>query len=59
MKEFNVELDNLFDIAHVDALKTMANKEDEAFLMAQREPGQCGRMGGTDLPLAHQEAMRF
>ena len=37
-KAFTTSLDNLFDIAHADALET-ANAEDQAFLKAQREPG--------------------
>lgn len=36
----------------------MTNQEDEEFLLAQREPGRRGKMGGVDSVLAAQEARR-
>ena len=57
-KEFEVLLDNLFDVAHGNALTVMTNQEDKEFLLAQREPGRRGRMGGVDSVLAAQEARR-
>ena len=57
-KEFEVILDNLFDVAHGNALTVMTNQEDKEFLLAQREPGRRGRMGGVDSVLAAQEARR-
>ena len=47
-KDFEVLLDNLFDVAHGNALTMMTNQEDKQFLLAQREPGRRGRMGGVD-----------
>ena len=57
-KDFEVLLDNLFDVAHGNALTMMTNQEDKEFLLAQREPGRRGRMGGVDSVLAAQEARR-
>ncbi|KAG0718302.1 hypothetical protein GWK47_052682 [Chionoecetes opilio] len=54
-KDFEVLLDNLFDVAHGNALTMMTNQEDKEFLLAQREPGRRGRMGGVDSVLAAQE----
>ncbi|KAG0721577.1 hypothetical protein GWK47_046200 [Chionoecetes opilio] len=42
----------LFDVAHGNALTMMTNQEDKEFLLAQREPGRRGRMGGVDSVLA-------
>ena len=38
-KKFQMDLDNLFDIAHSDALEIMKIEEDKMFLHRQREPG--------------------
>lgn len=38
-QEFVNDLDNLFDIAHVDALQLIKINEDRIFLQRQREPG--------------------
>lgn len=54
-EEFKERLANLFDVAKAGALETMTNEEDKAFLLAQREPGRRGRMGGADTALAAQE----
>ena len=32
--------ENLFDIAHANALEMISIEEDKQFLMAQREPGR-------------------
>ena len=53
-EEFKERLANLFDVAKAGALVTMTNEEDKAFLLAQREPGRRGRMGGVDTALATQ-----
>ncbi|KAG0725806.1 hypothetical protein GWK47_037884 [Chionoecetes opilio] len=62
-KDFEVLLDNLFDVAHGNALTMMTNQEDKEFLLAQREPGRRGRiLGGVDSVLAAQEprqSLRF
>lgn len=39
-KDFVDTLDNLFDIAHMDAMKLMTIEEDKQFLTAQREKGR-------------------
>lgn len=41
---FKGTLDDLFPIAHADALHKMSMKEDQDFLFAQRQKGQCGSM---------------
>ena len=50
------ELDNLFDIAHMDALSLIKIHEDKQFLLAQRQPGRQGCMGSVDQTLTLQEA---
>lgn len=47
-KTFSDSLDNLFDIAHANALEIMTNTEDIEFLLKQREDGRPGTMGGVD-----------
>ena len=56
-KDFEILLDNLFDVAHGNALTMMTN-QDKEFLLAQREPRRLGRMGVVDSVLASQEARR-
>ena len=48
-KDFELLLDNLFDVAHGNALTMMTNQEDKEFLLAQREPGdeEYGAVGGA------------
>ena len=48
-KEFKNIFDDLFDIAHHRALEMIKNEEDKEFLLAQREKGRRGSMGGIDL----------
>lgn len=50
-------LDNLFDIAHQDALKLL-NEEDRNFLLLQRKEGRVGCMGGVSLKYLQAEARR-
>jgi Zn-dependent M32 family carboxypeptidase len=45
---FVATFNNLFDIAHQDAERLTAIKEDYEFLLAQREPGRRGTMLGID-----------
>ncbi|KAK2727043.1 hypothetical protein QYM36_007784 [Artemia franciscana] len=52
---FVSRLEDLFDIAHADALKTMSIQEDKDFLLAQREKGRRGSMVGVDETLACKE----
>lgn len=47
-KTFVDQLDDLFDIAHADALTTTKNKEDVEFLKMQRQKGRQGCMIGVD-----------
>ena len=54
-KEFKNIFDNLFDIAHQRALEMIKNEEDKEFLLAQREKGRRGSMGGIDLKLATKQ----
>jgi hypothetical protein len=49
---FANELENLFDIAHADALNLIKIDEDKQFLLAQRKPGREGCMGPVDQTLA-------
>lgn len=53
--DFVNNLDNLFDIAHADALNLMHNEEDKEFLLKQREDGRPGSMLGIDQKLAEKE----
>ena len=52
---FTDELDNLFDIAHAEALQKIQIEEDRHFLLAQREKGRRGTMGCQDIVLAKKE----
>ena len=49
--EFQEELQDLFDVAHQDALSLMKIEEDKAFLLAQREKGRKGCIGRIDSKL--------
>lgn len=53
--KFKESLDDLFDIAHQDAMSTISIEEDRLFLLAQREKGRRGRIGGVDRALALKE----
>ncbi|KAK2702108.1 hypothetical protein QYM36_019238 [Artemia franciscana] len=52
---FVSRLEDLFDIAHADALNTMSIQEEKDFLLAQREKGRRGSMVGVDETLACKE----
>lgn len=54
--EFISNLDNLFDIAHTDALSMMRIEEDKEFLKQQRMNGRPGSMLGIDQNLAAKES---
>lgn len=51
-KKFTDDMDNLFDIAHANALQLMKNEEDKHFLEMQRKEGRPGCMVGVDMKLA-------
>jgi hypothetical protein len=52
---FKERLDDLFDVAHRDAMTIITLDEDRKFLEAQREKGRRGTIGGVDRVLAQQE----
>src|SRR6218665_2427938 len=54
--EFVDDLDNLFDMAHMNALNLIKIKEDREFLVSQRENGHRGCMGPVDMALASKES---
>ena len=54
-KDFKDDLDNLFDMAHQDALDMITIEEDKEFLIAQREKERRGAMTGVDLVLTKKE----
>lgn len=56
--DFEEQLDNLFDIAHANALNMISIEEDVQFLLKQREKGRPGCMLGTDMILAGVEKRR-
>jgi len=56
---FSDTLDDLFDVAHADAMSLIKIEEDRKFLEAQREKGRRGCMGGIDSKLAKQEDRRL
>lgn len=56
---FVAELDNLFDIAHANALNLPTLPEDQQFLLAQREKGRRGYMGGVDKEFVAKETRKM
>lgn len=54
---FKSALDDLFDVAHQDALQDIC-EEDKQFLLQQREKGRPGCMAGVDLRLVRREERR-
>ena len=55
---FKADLQDLFDIAHQDALSLMTNEEDKVFLIMQREDTRSCSMGGKDKILEGREARK-
>jgi hypothetical protein len=47
--------EDLFDIAHANALNMITIQEDRDFLLAQREKGRRGTMAGVDIKLDQKE----
>ena len=43
---FEDNMDDLFDIAHSEALEQLKNEEDKNFLILQRQKGRPGSMVG-------------
>lgn len=54
-QEFVDTLDDLFDLAHADAMNLMRIEEDKKFLILQRQKGRPGCMSGIDLKLYLRE----
>src|SRR6218665_3325061 len=54
--EFVDDLDNLFDMAHMNALNLIKIKKDREFLVSQGENGRRGCMGPVDMALASKES---
>lgn len=54
-QEFVTNINNLFDIAHADALQLIKINEDKIFLQRQREPGRPGHLAGVDKKLTEKE----
>ncbi|KAL4084393.1 hypothetical protein QTP88_028216 [Uroleucon formosanum] len=54
-KQFEETLDDLFDIAHSNAMNTIKIDEDKEFLLLQRQKGRVGSMLGKDIKLAEKE----
>jgi len=57
-EEFTCTLDDLFDVAHADAMTIITNEEDRLFLVAQREKGRRGCLGPVDTKLVKLEERR-
>jgi hypothetical protein len=51
----SVTFNDLFDVAHQDALEMIRIEEDKQFLLAQREKGRRGVMAGVDVSLTKKE----
>ncbi|GBM45488.1 hypothetical protein AVEN_210221-1 [Araneus ventricosus] len=51
-RNFISDLNNLFDIAHANALEIIKIEEDRKFLLSQRERGRRGYLMGIDMKLA-------
>lgn len=58
-EKFVGELDDLFDMAHINALTMTTIQEDRDFLLAQRKKGRQGSMAGIDKALAGIEKRRL
>jgi len=59
IKEFASKVDDIFDIAHQDALAMMKSEDDKEFLLKQREKGRPDSMLGVDLKLARAEERKL
>lgn len=58
-KAFVDDLENLFDVATVNALDIIQNDEDKQFLILQRQPGRPGSMIGIDAIAVQKEKRRL
>jgi hypothetical protein len=51
VNHFVYNLDDLFDVAHANAMNLIKLQEDKEFLKTQREKGRRGSMGALDRKL--------
>lgn len=58
-RAFEDKLNNLFDIAHANAIDLMKIKEDKDFLQLQRKSGRPGCMMGVDMKLTGAEQKKL
>jgi hypothetical protein len=56
---FQDSLDDLFDIAHANALQMISIEDDRLFLEAQREKGRRGFMSGIDVKYSQQQEKKI
>lgn len=47
-KQFTDQLEDLFDIAHANAMQMISLEEDKSFLTLQRQKGRPGYLSGVD-----------
>lgn len=52
-------MEELFDIAHLNALDIIKIDENRQFLLLQRQPGRPGHMSGVDYKLSKKEDSAF
>lgn len=57
-EEFKEAFNDLFDVAHQEALQLIKIEEDKQFLLAQREKGRRGVMAGVDMSLTKKEKVQ-
>lgn len=55
VKQFEEDLDKLFDIAHSNVFEQIKIEEDKEFLISQRKDGRPGCMLGIDMKLTNKE----
>jgi len=53
--KFSYKIEEVFDIAHANALELINNPEDKLFLQSQRKTGRPGSMAGVDKIMLQQE----
>lgn len=58
-RDFEDELNNLFDIADADAIDLIKIQEDKDFLQLQRKSGRPGCMLGVDMKLTGAEQKKL
>lgn len=54
-KKFVDDLNNVFDIARVDAIEIIKIEEDRQFLIQQRQPDRPGSFGNIDVKTSQKE----